>query len=345
MMSRKPAQPSTAVAGDLTAERLILSRDPAMTGFRRFLQAERQASPHTVEGYFQDAAQFLQRTPHIVAGSGETASCDWNAVTQQDARHFVATLSAAGNKATSVNRKLASMRAFYRYMLLEELVKTDPFHLIRCLKKPALLPVVLRVDEVGRLLETPERHWAAIEASGKNVGNHAAPQFLGLRDHAILEVIYSGGLRISEATGLDLKDIDFRQQRFLVRGKGKKERLCMLGRPAIQALQRYLQSRAKEGLGSTDAPGPLFVNSQGERLTPRTVQRAFEGYVAEAGLPAEVTPHKLRHSFATHLLAAGADLRTVQEMLGHANLATTQIYTHLEISQLVEIYKKAHPSL
>ena len=326
---------------DLSEERGILAGDPVMVSFLRYLESERHYSAHTVDGYFQDVAHFLRIIPAIAHDGG----CQWNKVTERDARHFVAELSASGDKPTSVNRKLSSLRSFYRYLLLENHVTLDPFHLIRGLKKPKLLPVVLTVEEVGRLLETPEKYWSARETSTEKPGMHGNPEFLGLRDRAILEVIYSGGLRISEATGLDLKDIDFRQEVFLVQGKGKKQRFCMLGRPAIVALRKYLAIRSTEGLGEPTDPGALFVNVAGERLTTRTVQRDFEKYVAFAGLASEVTPHKLRHSFATHLLAAGADLRTVQEMLGHANLSTTQIYTHLDISQLVEIYAKAHPAL
>lgn len=326
---------------DLTAQRELLAHDSAIESFIRYLKSERQASTHTTEAYFQDIAHFLQAVPHIANENG----CHWEKVTQQDARHFVATLSVQGDKATSVNRKLSSLRSFYRFLLQEELLKIDPFHLIRGLKKPKLLPVVLTVDEVKKLLEIPERHWAMQPERENAFGRHYDAEFLGTRDHAILEIIYSGGLRISEAIGLDMQDIHFKEHIFLVRGKGNKERFCMMGRPAQDALLRYLSCREKAGLGEATAPGALFVNSQGERLTTRTVQRSFETYVAEAGLPAEVTPHKLRHSFATHLLAAGADLRTVQEMLGHANLATTQIYTHLDIAQLVAVYAKAHPNI
>ncbi len=326
---------------DLTAQRGILAHDSALEGFMRYLKSERQASENTTEAYFQDIAHFLLAVPHIASEEG----CRWAEVTQQDARHFVATLSVQGDKATSVNRKLSSLRSFYRYMLQEEILTVDPFHLIRGLKKPKLLPVVMTVEEVKKLLEIPERHWSTQPERKNSYGRHDDAEFLGTRDHAILEIIYSGGLRISEAIGLDMQDIHFKEHLFLVRGKGKKERFCMMGRPAQEALARYLACREKAGLGEATAPGAIFVNTQGKRLTTRTVQRAFETYVAEAGLPAEVTPHKLRHSFATHLLAAGADLKTVQEMLGHANLATTQIYTHLDIAQLVEVYSKAHPDI
>ena len=316
-----------------------------MTGFLRYLRAERQASEHTTAGYFQDAAQFLQANPQIVVTAADgTRRCDWAAVTEREARHFIAELSRRQDKATSVNRKLSGLRSFFRYLLREEKIPQSPFHLLRGLKHGSPLPVVLTVEEVGTLLDTPERFWQ--DAASATKATHLEtqdPEFLALRDHAILEVLYSGGLRISEAMGLDREDIDFAGGVFRVRGKGKKERLCMLGRPAIRALQAYLARRAASGLGEADASGALFVNIRGGRLNPRSVQRAFETYVAFAGLPAEVTPHKLRHSFATHLLAAGADLRTVQEMLGHANLATTQIYTHLEVGRLIEVYAQAHP--
>ncbi|MBR6471026.1 MAG: tyrosine-type recombinase/integrase, partial [Victivallales bacterium] len=169
------------------------------------------------------------------------------------------------------------------------------------------------------------------------------PDFLGLRDHAILEVIYSGGLRVNEAMGMDFEAVDFSRQLFRVFGKGRKERICMLGEPARDALMAYLRRRGELGLGAPTAPGALFVNYEGKRLTARSVERSFAQYVAAAGLPPEVTPHKLRHSFATHLLAAGADLRSVQELLGHARLATTQIYTHVNIQQLMAVYAKTHP--
>lgn len=332
-------------AVDLSRERSLLSRDPSMEAFLTYLRGERQASPRTIQGYFQDVAHFLHSTPDLSPG-GE-AGYPWGEVTPGMARHFVAGLSGAGEKATSVNRKLSSLRAFFHFLLGEGWISADPFHLLRGLKRPSLLPVTLTVEQVKLLLETPERYWLqhAADEAAPGGNPHGDPQFLGLRDRAILEIIYSGGLRISEAVGLNREEVDFPQSLLLVHGKGKKERLCMMGTLAAQALKRYLERRQQLGLGERDAPGPLFVNYRGERLTPRSVQRPFEKYVAAAGLPAEVTPHKLRHSFATHLLAAGADLRTVQELLGHANLATTQIYTHLEISRLIEVYDRAHPKL
>ncbi len=307
-----------------------------MQGWIKYLSAERQASKHTLDSYFQDVAQFIQANDHVYDG----AACRWNAVTEREARHFISSLSASGVSPSSVNRKLSSLKSFFRYLRQEEHIQSSPFHLIRGLRKPKLLPVVLTVEQVGQLLDTPESYW---QRPAERHHDPQEPEFLGLRDRGILEVIYSGGLRISEAMGLDYGDMDFAHGTFRVRGKGKKERLCMLGTPARRALERYLDFRKNFGIPVTGADSPLFVNVHGQRLTSRTVQRAFEAYVAAAGLPADCTPHKLRHSFATHLLAAGADLRTVQEMLGHANLATTQIYTHLEIGHIVAVYSAAHP--
>ena len=330
----------------LQRECAILRHDRAFDCYRKYLQAGRMASPNTIRSYLLDIAQFLRLTPEII--DGDAGRCRWDAVTESAARHFAASLSARHCIASSVNRKLSSLRSFFRYMLREEMLSNDPFHLIRGLKRARRLPVFLTVDQVSVLLETPNGYWrrqldaasGQCGAPGRRITADEA-QFLGLRDSAILEVIYSGGLRISEAAGLAAEDIDWRQGCFRVRGKGKKERLCMLGAPARKTLEQYLQCRRQMGLAPDDSA--LFVNLRGGRLTPRSIQRDFEKYVAMAGLPADCTPHKLRHSFATHLLAAGADLRTVQELLGHANLVTTQIYTHVDVTRMLQVYEKAHP--
>ncbi|MBP5300442.1 MAG: tyrosine-type recombinase/integrase [Victivallales bacterium] len=332
----------SSVAIDLSNERGRLAHDPSMLLFLKYLRQERQYSEHTVSSYFQDVAQFLNATPRILPPEG-SESCRWSAVTDRDARHFIAALSAAEDSPTSVNRKLSSMRSFFRFLVREEILEGSPFHLIRGLKRAKLLPVVLTESQVAELLATPERYWQAQAANPDRHQKYPHPDFLGLRDRAILELIYSGGLRVSEAVGLDFEQVDFEHQLFRVLGKGRKERICMLGEPARDALLAYLQRRGELGLGEPTAPGALFVNYAGTRLTTRSVERAFEQYVAAANLPPEVTPHKLRHSFATHLLAAGADLRIVQEMLGHSRLATTQIYTHVNIQQLMEVYAATHP--
>ncbi len=320
----------------------MLAHDSAMLSFRQYLTQERQYSSRTIASYFQDVAQFLNANPRVLPPDG-TVECRWALVTEREARHFIASLSEAGDTSTSVNRKLSSMRSFFRYLVREGHLKSSPFHLIRGLRRAKLLPVVLTEEQVATLLATPERFWTKQASNPDRHQKFPHPDFLGLRDRAILEVIYSGGLRVSEAIGLDFKDVDFTQQIFRVFGKGRTERICMLGDPAKEALLAYLRRRGELGLGAPDAPGALFVNYEGNRLTTRSVERSFAQYVAEAALPPEVTPHKLRHSFATHLLAAGADLRTVQEMLGHARLATTQIYTHVNIQQLMDVYAATHP--
>ena len=308
--------------------------------FENYLKNERNYSIRTYEPYAHDLEAFKSYM------DGLEGDITWQTLTADVVRNWIIKEMDRGMNPKTVNHTLSALRSFYKFLIQEGVLEKDPFHLISGLKNRKALPVVMTVPEVTKLLETPEQYWA-MQENGKKEGNlsNGNPEFLGRRDHAILEVIYSGGLRISEAMGLNIADIDFKQMVFLVRGKGKKERICMLGEPAVKAIDKYMDSRAQEGLAPEDSNAPLFVNIKGQRLTTRTVQRAFEKYVAMAGLPAEVTPHKLRHSFATHLLAAGADLRTVQEMLGHALLSTTQIYTHLEIGQLVEIYAKAHPKI
>ena len=347
-MIHPPPEPLGTSAG-LAAARALIARDDAVAGFCRYLALERLSSVNTQEGYYQDIAQFVEATPEIVpdaAAGGGAVALAWGAVTEPLARRFVAGLSRAGESPASVNRKLSSMRSFYRYLMREGILECSPFHLLRGLRRRKLLPVVLTVEQVGQLLDAPERFWREEGARPQRHQVFEDPEFMGLRDHAILEVIYSGGLRVAEAMGLNDADIDAAAGVFRVRGKGKRERLCMLGKPAARALAAYLARRDRLGLRQPEAaaaPQPLFVNVGGTRLTTRSVQRSFAQYVAFAGLPAEVTPHKLRHSFASHLLNAGADLRSVQELLGHARLGTTQIYTHLDYQQLAEAYAAAHP--
>ncbi len=237
-----------------------------------------------------------------------------------------------------MNRKLSSLRSFYRFLLREKLVDSNPFSLVDGMRTGKRLPMVLTEQQVTQLLDAPAKYWARHAEDKRGDATFAAT-----RDAAALEVIYSGGLRISEALGLNLEDIDFMASRFKVRGKGRKERFCFLGRPAIKALREYLVERERAGLASRRTPGPVFLNLKGTRLTTRSLERAFKVYLAEASLPQDCTPHKLRHSFATHLLAAGADLPTVQELLGHASITSTQIYTHIDIGHLIEVYAKAHP--
>ncbi len=331
----KKLREKQAAVEDLAEERKALADDASAQSFVRYLQQEKQASRHTVSNYLLDIAQFLKLQPRLRQKEGIA----WGAVSDSLARRHGMYLAEAGLQKRSINRKLSSLRSFFRFLLREKRVRSNPFSLVDGMRTGKHLPMVLSEQQVTQLLDAPKLYWA----HAKDDDGRSDPDFAAARDSAALEVIYSGGLRISEALGLDLEDIDFLASRFKVRGKGRKERFCFLGRPAIKALQNYLLVREQKGLAGRRAPGPLFLNSRGERLTTRSLERAFKLYLAEAGLPADCTPHKLRHSFATHLLAAGADLPTVQELLGHASVTSTQIYTHIDIGRLVEVYTKAHP--
>ena len=324
-------------AVDLRVGRELIGRDDRVRGFMLYLRQERQCSEHTAKNYFLDLAQCVQMTPLLVADG----QCCWSKLTAATARRFAMSLAAAGLQHSSVNRKVASLRSFYRFLLREGVVSSSPFRQVRRGKTARRLPTVLDVAEVSKLLDAPAAYWAGQVATRSDLRSDA--EFSAARDAALLEVIYSAGLRVSEAVGIDGADIDFLGSVFKVRGKGHKERLCMLGRPAAKALRDYLRVREERGLAGRRDPGPVFLNQHGKRLTTRSVERMYKVYILSAGLPVDSTPHKLRHSFATHMLAAGADLRVVQEMLGHANLTSTQIYTHIDIGRLQEVYAKAHP--
>ncbi|MCF7854790.1 MAG: tyrosine recombinase XerC [Candidatus Pacebacteria bacterium] len=324
---------------DLSSDiaRTIAAQDPHVDGFIRYLRNERDASQHTIDSYFRDIAQFIA----LSSTTEKDAHIEWAYLDANAARRFAVRLQTRGLARNSIRRKVATLRSFARYLTREGVLAGNPFVGLPSTRAPQRLPKVLSVDQVAKLLGAPEQYW---KHAGRDTPRaQAAADFAAARDTAILEVIYSGGLRISEAMGLNIEDVDFFSRTFVVRGKGRKERLCALGNPAVAALQRYLEERGKQGFGGRRAKGPLFVNQSGERLSARSVQRMFKQYLSECGLPQDCTPHKLRHSFATHLLDAGADLRSVQEMLGHENLSTTQIYTHVTAERLVEAYHRAHP--
>jgi len=324
-----------------------LAADPAVDGFLRYLKTQRDASPHTLSNYARDIRQFIgitwpRKDGDAGGGSAPDGSHPWEAVELSHARRYVRALQVRGCGRRSIMRKISALRSFYKHLQREGRVNGNPFSGLSIGGASTRLPRVLTVEQVEKLLAAP-----FIAAASPRISNRADAEleakFIGARDAAILEVIYSGGLRISEAIQLDFQDIDFLSGTFRVRGKGKKERICVLGRPAVKALRRYLAVREQLGLAGRRDPGALFFNLRGERITARSVQRNFKRYCRIAGLPSDVTPHKLRHSFATHLLDAGADLRSVQELLGHASLSSTQIYTHVSIEQLREAYDRAHP--
>ena len=335
MSSSSPAET------DLSAARLLLADELATQKFLQYLRQERNCSEHTCKNYFLDLAHFASLNPSMFESA--RSALPWSLCQERHARNFAMRLSSAGLKRNTVNRKLSSLRSFFRFLLREELVENNPFQLLPGLKTARRLPMVLSVEQVGALLEAPAAYHRQRLGENASAQRIQAGDFMVARDSALLEVIYSAGLRISEATALDFEDLDLLGGLFKVRGKGGKERLCMLGKPALKALQEYLKQREIMGLATRRQKGALFLNQQGGRLSARSLERNFKDYVLFLELPADCTPHKLRHSFATHLLNAGADLRSVQEMLGHSSLSTTQIYTHVDIGRLIEVYAKTHP--
>jgi len=295
--------------------------DELISDFLRWLTHEKGYSRHTVSGYQHDLLEFAATLPE----NQSIQTIDASAV-----RRFVAGLHGKNNAAT-VARKLSALRSFFHFLQRQKVITSDPMTGISGPKIAQLIPVFLTVDEVFLLLETPGEQ----------------DRFVA-RDRAILELLYSTGIRVAELVSRNLEDLDFEAEMLKVRGKGNKERLVPVGRPAREAVdawlpsrQQLLQERAARGLEIDQAP--LFLNGRGSRLTTRSVERLVQTYSERAGIPQTVTPHALRHSFATHLLEMGADLRSVQELLGHASLSTTQRYTHLTLDHLAEVYDQAHP--
>jgi integrase/recombinase XerC len=247
-------------------------------------------------------------------------------VTVFDLRGYVAALTESGYAKTTIARHLASLRSFFRFGQREGWAKTNPAKPLRNPRKGRSLPHFLSAEDLGRLFEAPP-----------------ADEPMGLRDRAILETMYSAGLRVSEVVSLDDGDLDFEADVLRVRGKGRRERLAPVGSFAVRALHRWIPTRKLHSRTTKGAAAPVFVNKFGRRLTTRSVARMLEKYLRVTGLDSRTTPHSLRHSFATHLLDRGADIRSVQELLGHKSLVTTQIYTHVSTSVLREVYERAHP--
>lgn len=289
--------------------------------FLRYLSVERNASELTVKSYRED---LFDLAGYLIEELGADIRPD--GVSSRDLRGYAAALHEAGYARTSISRKLASLRSFYRFAQQRQLASSNPAKPLRNPRGQRKLPHFLTNDEVGKLLEAP-----------------ATLSVMGLRDHAILETMYSAGLRVSEVVGLNDGDLEFEEGIARIRGKGRKERLSPLGSYAINALHAYKQVRVLSPKAPTGREAPVFANRFGNRLTTRSVGRMLEKYIAQQGLDSRTTPHTLRHSFATHLLDRGADIRSVQELLGHKSLVTTQIYTHLSTANLREVYLRAHP--
>jgi integrase/recombinase XerC len=311
----------------------------AIAEFLGYLRAERDASAHTLRNYQSDLEQFLTFVRERTGAAGAPRP---DAVDHLTVRGFLAWLHGRRASRATVARKLAALRSFFRYLCREGRVKANPAELVRGPRLPVRATPHLNVDEAFQLLAAPARRPGAEAASQ---GAEAA-QLLRIRDRAILEVFYGAGLRIGELVGLDLPDVDLAEGVARVRGKGRKERVVPVGGKAVEALGEYLAVRERLRAGRPVPGGEraaLFLNHRGGRLTTRGVSQIVLRYLLGSGVGKKVTPHGLRHSFATHLLDAGADLRAIQELLGHARLATTQRYTHVGLDQMLSVYDRAHP--
>jgi len=307
-----------------------------LNSFLDHLRYERNVSAHTLRNYESDLQQFLEylQPPEESAGGKKHAKSkrvepDIKDIDHITIREWLATLHSDHKKKSSIARKLAALRTFFQFLVREGVVESNPAKLVATPRKEKKLPVHLSVEDAVRFIETPN-----------------ADTDFGKRDRAILELLYATGVRVSELTQLDLRDIDFNNKLLRVFGKRRKERIVPFGEPAAKALQEYLSVRQKFLMNAPvtkrDAQ-PLILNYQGTRMTTRSVGRLVEKHIRTCAGIHDISPHALRHSFATHLLDSGADLRDIQALLGHARLSTTQVYTHVSMEKLIEVYDKAHP--
>lgn len=306
--------------------------------FVQFLKSERNYSEHTVSSYVLDLGQFAW---HLWPAAVEQPPFSWAKVTQADARGFLVKFHRNGNAPATTRRKLAALRSFFAYLKNDGVLEHNPFRALRGPRLRRALPDVLSVDEVEELLLAPIE---ALKELREQKGSVPLVKEYGfVRDAAVFELLYSTGCRISEVTALTWAEIDMERGLTIVKGKGSKERMCVVGGPACRALARTRELAQQLWPAAAGEGGSIFLNQRGLQLSPRSIERQMKVWLERAQLPAQLTPHQLRHSFATHLLDAGADLRSVQEMLGHASLSTTQIYTHISIERLRQAYDQAHP--
>jgi integrase/recombinase XerC len=288
-----------------------------LSQFLDYLRHERNASPHTISGYRRDLTQFADYL-------GETEIL-LRRLDNVQIRGFMAQLHERRLKKSTLARKLAAVRSFLQFCVKKKWIAENPAKVVATPKQEKHVPSFLSEEEMANFLEVPP-----------------SKRPLDLRDKAILEVLYATGIRVSELVGIDLEDVNFGERLVRVRGKGKKERLVPFGHIADEGLKSYLRTRSlfiKDKIGEK----ALFLNYQGERITVRSVERIVDKYIRQTALKRKISPHSLRHSFASHLLSRGADLRVIQELLGHESLATTQKYTHLNLGQLMDVYRKSHP--
>ncbi len=289
------------------------------------LRVERNLSPHTLRNYLSDLKQFQRFLQQQGLCQGKQKKIALQEVDRHVVRAYLGALAKVCRK-SSIGRKLAALKGFFRYLVRERRISRDPLSGLAAPKQEKPLPVFLSVDDVFRLL-----------------GGVPTAGFLEIRDRAILEVLYSTGIRVSELVGLDWEDIDFRLGILKVLGKGSKERIVPVGEVALQALRDYGVDQGKTRSRAAKGETPVFLNRLGGRITTRSVARIVDKYLRATGIAVRIGPHGLRHTFATHLLNSGADLRAIQELLGHASLSTTQRYTHVNLDQLTAVYDRAHP--
>lgn len=311
--------------------------------FLDYLNFEKHFSEHTAKCYSADLEQFCRHltdsSPSKLSHSSDSGSVGLAtqtetkleqillAVTTDSIRAYMAALNDKQYSKSTTARKLATLRSFYKFLVKRSYLTTNPVISVRTPKQDKKLPKFLEYEQVKRLLETPP-----------------ADSWLGARDRAMMETLYSTGIRVSELVGLNIEDVDFLGEVLHIRGKGKKERITPIGSSALQSVQHYMEFRNRRAQSNSNFdPKVLFVNKHGRRLSTRSVRRKMDKYLKMAGLDPSISPHTLRHSFATHMLNNGADLRSVQELLGHQSLSTTQVYTHLTTKKLKEVYDNAHP--
>lgn len=294
-----------------------MDRSAELKHFLDYLEGGRDASPHTIRNYGADLREFF-----AFLNGKSLAEVDTLVI-----RSFLAHLKSRSYSRATLSRKLSSLRSFFKYLARENHLRTNPVLGISTPKREKKLPQFLDLSEVTHLLEAPSgESWEA------------------KRDRSILETLYSSGVRVSELVGLNRSDVDLLSSLLKIRGKGKKERIVPMGEKAVQAIRDYLESLPAAARRKNEGPEmPVFLNRSGSRLTDRSVRRLIVKYARRISLKEGISPHTLRHTFATHLLDRGADLRSVQELLGHANLSTTQIYTHVTTRRLQEAYVRAHP--
>ncbi|MGD1008559.1 MAG: tyrosine recombinase XerC [Candidatus Aminicenantales bacterium] len=288
-----------------------------LSEFLAYLRHERNASPHTIASYEGDLRQLSDYL--------REREVRWNKAGNVVLRGFLATLHEKKQKKSTIGRKLAAMRSFYEFCLRKKWVSENPARVLATPKQDRRVPSFLSEEEMAGLLDLP-----------------ATDKPTDLRDRALLELCYATGTRVSELVGIDVEDIHFDERLVRVRGKGKKERLIPFGRKAAGTLQAYLRARPLLLQDRMGEPA-VFLNYRGGRLTTRSVQRMVQAHIRRTAVSRRISPHSIRHSFASHLLGRGADLRVIQELLGHASLATTQKYTHVDLRQLLAVYKKSHP--